>query len=102
MCLPLDTPVMQAIPQQRGPAATARAGLQPGHLPALRRAARGDGRLVADQPSAQDGGPRRASRPRHHLPAGRGGGHRPHDQGHPNCDPPPSSASVMCVTAILT
>jgi hypothetical protein len=25
-----------------------------------------------------------------------------HGQGHPNCDPPPSSAAVMCVTAILT
>jgi len=50
----------------------------------------------------KDGGPRRASRPRHHLPACRGGGHRPHGQGHPHCDPPPSSTSVMCVTAILT
>ena len=42
------------------------------------------------------------ARPRHHLPACRGGGHRPHGQGHPNCDPPPSSATVMCETAIPT
>jgi len=32
---------MQAVPRQRGPAATARAGLQLGHLSALHRLARG-------------------------------------------------------------
>ncbi len=79
------------------------AGLQPGDLPALHRAARGDGRLVADQPPAQadqDRGPRRASRPRHHLPAGRGRGHRPDGQGHSRRHTPIASATVMRVTAI--
>ena len=41
--LPLDAAVMQAVPRQRGPAATARAGRQPGHLSALHRSARGHG-----------------------------------------------------------
>ena len=50
----------------------------------------------------QDRRPRRASRPRHHLPTGRGHGHRHHGLRYPNCNPPPSSATVMCVTAILT
>jgi hypothetical protein len=36
---------MLAVPRQRGAAAIARAGLQPGHLPTLHRAARGNGRL---------------------------------------------------------
>ena len=60
------------------------------------------GARVPPAQADQDGGPRRASRPCHHLPTCRGGGHRPHDQGYPDCDPPPSSATVICVTAILT
>ena len=81
------------------------AGLQPGHLPALHGAARGHGRLVADQPAIeadQDRRPRRAPRPRHQFPAGRGGRHRPDGARHPCRDPPPSSATAMRVTAIPT
>jgi hypothetical protein len=51
---------------------------------------------------ACDPGTHRAPRPRHHFPTCRGGGHRPHGQGHPDCDPPPPSATFMCVTVILT
>ncbi len=100
----LDPAVMQAVPRQRGPAATARAGLQPGHVPALHRPARGDGGLVVDEPTIeadQDRGPRRAPRSRHHLSTGRGGRHRPDGARHPWRHPPPSSATGMCVTAIL-
>ena len=71
----------------------------------LHRTARGHRRRVADQPATeadQDRGRRRGSRPRHHLPAGRGRGHRPHGQGHPRRDPPITGTAVMCVTAILT
>jgi hypothetical protein len=101
--LPLDAAVMQAVPRQRGPAAAARAGLQPGNISALHRTARGDGRLVTDEPSAQadqDRGPRRAPRPRHHVSTCRGRGDRPDGACHPRRDPPPSSASDMYVTAI--
>jgi hypothetical protein len=94
---------MPEVPRQRGAAAVARTGLQPGHLPALHRAARGDGRLVADQPATQadqDRGTRRAPRPRHHLPVGRGGRHRPDGARHPRRHPPIASATVMRMTAI--
>ena len=43
VCVQLEAAFMQAVPRQRGAAATALAGLQPGHLPALHRAAGGDG-----------------------------------------------------------
>ena len=94
---------MPEVPRQRGPTATAFAGLQPGHLLALHRAARGDGGLVADQPATeadQDRGACRPSRPRHHLPAGRGGRHRPDGARHPRRDSSIASATAMCVTAI--
>ena len=39
-------------------------------------------------------------RPRHHLPTGRGDGHRPDCARHPRRDPPPSSATAIRVTAI--
>jgi hypothetical protein len=93
--LPLDATVMPKVPRQRGAAATARAGIQPGNLPTLHRLARSHGRLVPHQPAAeadQDRRPRRPSRPRHHLPAGRGGRHRPDGARHPRRDPPPSCA----------
>jgi hypothetical protein len=102
-CLSLDTAVLPEVPRQRSAAATARAGLQPGHLPALHRAARGDGRLVVDQPAAeadQDRSPRRPPRPCHLLPAGRGGRHRLDGARHPRRHPTIASATVMCVTAI--
>lgn len=44
---------VQAVLRQRGPAATARIGLQTGNIPVLHRTARGDGRLFADQPPVQ-------------------------------------------------
>ena len=94
---------MPAVPRQRGAAATARAGVQPGHLPALHRTARGHGGLVTNQPATeadQDRGACRASCPRHHLSTGRGGRHRPDGPRHPRRHPPPSSASVMRMTAI--
>ena len=96
---------MPEVPRQRGAAATPRAGLQPGHLPALHRLARGHGRLVPHQPATetdQDRRPRRASRSRHHLSNGRGGGHRPDGARHPRRRPPIASASVMCMTTIRT
>jgi len=96
---------MQAVPRHRGQAATARAGLRPGRLPALHRPTRGHGRMVADQPAAQanqDGGSRRASRPCCYLLVGRGCHHRCHGQGHPRRNPPITCAAVMCVTTILT
>ena len=58
------------------------------------------GARVPPAQADQDGGPRRASRPRHHLPACRSRGHRPDGPRDPNCDPPPSSAAVVRVTAI--
>ena len=76
-----------------------------GHYPAPAsrgRAVRLDG---YDQPPAQtdqDRRPHGAPRPRHHLPAGRGGRHRPDGARHPRRHPPPSSATVMRVTAIRT
>ena len=94
---------MPEVPRQRRAAATARTGLQPGYLPALHRTARGDDRLVIDQPAIeadQDRRPCRASRPRHHLPAGRGGHHRSDGPRHPRVHPPIARASVMCMTAI--
>ncbi len=58
---------------------------------------------TADQPPAQadqDRGPRGASCPFHHLPAGRGRGHRP-DGASDSCrHTPTASAAVMRVTAI--
>ena len=47
-----------------------------------------------------DRGACRASRPRHHLPAGRGCGHRPDGARYPCRNPPSSSATVMRVTEI--
>ena len=94
---------MPEVPRQRGAPATARAGLQPGHLPALYRTARGNGPMVADQPATQtdqDRCPRRPSRPRHHLPVGRGGRHRPDGARHLRRDPPIASATAVRVTAI--
>ena len=49
----LDAAAVQTVPGQRGLAAAACAGLQPGHVPALHRTIRSDGRLVVDQPPAQ-------------------------------------------------
>lgn len=43
ICVPLDAAVMPKVPRKRGAAAVARFRLQPGHLPARCRAARGDG-----------------------------------------------------------
>ena len=77
--------------------------LQLGHILALYRTTRGNGRLVADQPSAeadQDRSPRRPPRPRHHLSTGRGARHRPDSARHPCRDPPPSSATVMRMNGI--
>ena len=59
--------------------------------------------MVIDQPPAeadQDRGACRASRPRHHLPTGRGGRHRPDGARHPRRRPTIASATVMRVTAI--
>ena len=95
--------VLPEVPRQRGAAAVARAGLQFGHRPALHRVARGHGRLVPHQPATetdQDRGACRPPRPRHHLPAGRGGRHRPDGPRHPRRDPPPSSATAMRMTEI--
>ena len=39
-------------------------------------------------------------RPRHHLPTGRGGRHRPDGTRHPHRHPPIASATAMRVTAI--
>jgi hypothetical protein len=50
----------------------------------------------------QDRRPRHAPRLRHHLPAGRSCGNRPHSARHPRRHPPPSSATVMRVTALRT
>jgi len=83
-----------------GPAATARAGLQPGNFPALHRTVRGDGRLVANEPATEadeDRCPRGASRPRHHLPVGRGCGNRPDGAIHPRRNPPIAGTAVMRV-----
>jgi hypothetical protein len=102
--LPLDALVVQAVPRQRGAAAVARPSLQPGHLLALHRTARGHGRLVADLSPAQadqDRRPRRAPRPCHHLPTSRGCRHRPDGPCHTCRHPPIASAAVMRVTAKL-
>ena len=88
-----------------GPAAPACAGLQLGHVLALHRVARGDGRLVADQPPAQvdlDRGPHRAPRPHHHLSTGRGRDDRPDGARHPRRHPTIASATAMRMTAIRT
>ena len=50
----------------------------------------------------EDRRPRRAPRPRHHLPAGRSCGNRPDGARHPRRHPPPSSTTVMRVTALRT
>ena len=81
------------------------AGLQPGHLPALHRATRGYGRLVADQPPAQTDQDRRtrcAPCPRHHLPAGRGRRNWPDGARHYRRHPPIASATAMRMIAIRT
>lgn len=51
-------------------------------------------------PTDQDRGSRRAPCPRHHLPNGRGRGHRPDGVRHPRCHPQPSSATAMRLNAI--
>jgi len=86
-----------------GATSVARPGLQPGQLPVLHRAARGDGRLVAHKRPGQadeDLSAHRASCPCDDLPAARGGRRRPDG----TCDPcrhsSSSGASVMRVTAI--
>jgi hypothetical protein len=61
--------------------------------------------LVADQPATQtdqDRRPRRAPRPRHHLPTGRGGGNGSDGAGHPCRHPPNTSATAMRMIAIPT
>ena len=100
---PLDPAVVQAVPRQRGRAATARPGLSPGQLLAMHPTVRGNGSLIAEQPLAeadQEWRPRRPPRPRHHLPVGRGrrnradGGHDPHRH------PTTGNATAMRMTAI--
>ena len=101
--LPLDATVMSEVPRQRGAAATTRAGLQPGNLPALHRTARGHGGLVIDEPASQadqDRSACRAPRPRDYLPAGQGGRHRPDGARHPRHHPPIASPTTMRMTAI--
>ena len=59
--------------------------------------------MVADQPATeadQDRGACRPPRPRHHLPTGRGGRHRPDGPRNPRRYPPIASATVMHMTAI--
>ena len=83
--------------------AVARLGLQPVHLPALHRAARGDGRLVAQKrPDQADEvrSARRASCPCDDVTAGRGGRHRADGTCHPCRHLPSSGGTVMRVTAI--
>jgi hypothetical protein len=55
---------------------------------------------VRSSQADQDRGPRRASRPRHHLPTHRGRGNRPNGARHPCRNPPIASATVVWVTAI--
>lgn len=89
-CLPLDTPVMPTVLRQRGLAATA-------------RAAREDGRLVADQLAAQadqDRGLRSASCPCRHLPVGSGDRQRPYGARHPCSDPSSSSSTLVLLIMI--
>ena len=86
-----------------GATSVARPGLQPGQLPVLHRAARGDGRLVAHKRPDQadeDRSARRASCPCDDLPAGRGGRRRPDGTCHPRRQSSSSGASVTRVTAI--
>ena len=54
---------------------------------------------IAPTKADQDRRPRRAPRPRHHLPTCRGRGHPRHGPGHPCLDPSIASAAVMCMTA---
>src|SRR5918998_854800 len=78
----LDAAVLPRLPGQRGPAATVRARLQPGQLPAFARLAERGGAVVADDLAREAGedrrlrssAPKRAPRPLRRLPAGRGGG----------------------------
>ena len=94
---------MPEVPRQRSLAAVARPRLKLGHLLALHRATRGDGRLVANQPAVQadqDRGARRAPRLRHHLPGGRGRRHRSDGPRHPRRYPPIASATAMRMIAI--
>ena len=86
-----------------------RSGLSPEMAVRLGKAfgtfARGHGKPVADQPSAQahqDLCPRRAPRPHHHLPAGRGRRHWPNGARHPRYDPPPSIPADICMTLKLS
>jgi len=98
--LPLNAAFVQVVTRQRGTFAVARPRVQPRHFPALHRATRRHGQLVADQPATQadqDRCPCRASRPYHRLSAGRGCGHWRHGPRYPRRDPPTTSAAVMCV-----
>lgn len=93
---------MPEVPLQQSAAATPRAGLQLGHLPALHRTARSHGGLVTDQPATeadQDRGACRPSRPHHHLPTARRSRQRPDGARYPRRHPPPSSANAMRMTA---
>ena len=73
----LDPAVLPRLPGQRGAPAAVRAGLQPGQLPALTRAARPGRAVVAHdlaREARQDRRPDHAPRPLPGLPARRGGG----------------------------
>lgn len=59
-------------------------------------------RLALDPVMRQVMGGCCTSRPRHHLPTGQGRRHRRNGAGYSRCHPPPSSASIMRVTAIWT
>jgi hypothetical protein len=101
VCLPLEAAVVQAVPRQRGPAATARAGLQSRDRPALHRVARGDGRMVTCQPPAETDQNRCSRCPPcqcHHLPAGRGRSLRPDGSCYHCRHSPIASAAVTRLT----
>ena len=72
----LDTIVLHGHGIERGSTSASRSGLQSRCLPARNRIARGDSRLVVDQPPDTADQNRRKghpSRPRHQIPIGRGG-----------------------------
>ena len=72
----MDPTVMPQVPQQRGPAATSRAGVQPRQLHADFGLAQRGGALVADHTEREAGEDRSQGRPPwplRHFPTGRGG-----------------------------
>ena len=84
---------MLEVPRQQSAATTPRAG----YLPALHRLARGPAKLVPHQPATEtDQDPR----PPHHLPAGRGGRHRPDGARHLRRNPHPFRLAAMNMTAL--